>query len=57
MHEIKEHIPHCYAWLSHSNKALFKRYVAGYVERNVPGYKLLRIEVKGTVAVCVKKGR
>ncbi|GAA5418058.1 hypothetical protein Pryu01_03140 [Paraliobacillus ryukyuensis] len=55
MKQIKEHIPHCYTWLANGNKALFKRYVASYIERNVPGYKLLRVEDKGTVAVCIKK--
>lgn len=54
MREVKEAIPHCYSWMANGNKILFKRYVTAYIERNVPGYKLLRIEDKGTVAVCVK---
>lgn len=56
MVEHKELIPDCYIWLSNNNKTLFKRYVSAYIERNAVGYKLVRIEDKGRVAVCVRKG-
>ncbi|AST93033.1 hypothetical protein BC6307_18100 [Sutcliffiella cohnii] len=44
--ELKVSIPSCYVWITEGNTKraeLFKRYVAGYVNRYNPGYELVKI--------------
>ena len=53
MTEFKTPIPLFYQSLATDGQR-FKRYVVAYISRNVPGYKLVRIEDKGRTAVCIK---
>ncbi|SEA53163.1 hypothetical protein SAMN05421743_105195 [Thalassobacillus cyri] len=53
---MKVTIPHCYVWMTagYPNRgAMFKSYLAGYVEHTHPGWYLVKIE--GMKAICERR--
>lgn len=49
-------IPHCYVWMtagSNNRKALFIKYVEGYISSSFPDLRLVRIQ--GMKAICERK--